>query len=50
MDILKGLCGDEHNLIYVKYVNIATGTFTMTVQFTTFIHGEAEEAMGEAIR
>lgn len=31
MDILKGLCGDEHNLIYVKYVNIATGTFTMTV-------------------
>lgn len=31
MAILKGFCGNEHNLIYVKYVNIATGTFTMTV-------------------
>ena len=29
--ILKGFCGDEHNLMYVKYLNTATGTFTMTV-------------------
>lgn len=50
MAILKGFCGNEHNLIceICKYSN--WHIYYDCIVFITFIHGEAEEGMGEAIR